>query len=163
MSKAKKSGAELVRIASFLDLGTAYVARSQLEGCGIRCFLANEHTVSIQPLYANALQGIELMVFAADAEEAASLLRNEFAPEDLLAEEKDMAPELETALFEPEATCPSCASPKTRRIWISRLFLLFTWLTGIPLGTRRPVYRCGSCGHVWRETPDKTTGADKPQ
>lgn len=49
-------------IATFDDLGVARIARGKLEGAGIPCFLLNEHIVGVNPLYANLVHGIDLIV-----------------------------------------------------------------------------------------------------
>lgn len=73
-------------IASFFDWATAQRMRGMLESAGIRCFLANEHLLSVNNLYGPAVGGIELVVRDEDAEEAsemlAELLKLEAEPSD---------------------------------------------------------------------------------
>lgn len=52
----------------------AHILKGLLESHGIFCFLQDEHSISINPLYANALGGIKLIINAADEEEAMKLL-----------------------------------------------------------------------------------------
>ena len=67
----------LVTILAIDDLSIAYLAKGQLEAAGIPCFLANEYTVGVNWMYANALGGIQLQVPAEAAEEALAVFEGE--------------------------------------------------------------------------------------
>jgi hypothetical protein len=56
--------------------------RSVLEAAGIESMIPNEHTISMQPLYANLLGGVRVLVRAADLDRAKELLDSAAAPPD---------------------------------------------------------------------------------
>jgi len=65
--------------------GTPYeagLAKSELESYDIPVFLADEYTIGINSLYANALGGIKVNVPESCAEYACRILRQELLPED---------------------------------------------------------------------------------
>ena len=52
----------MVTVATFYQVWEAQLAKAFLESHRIPCFLADEHIISIQPLYASAVGGIKLHV-----------------------------------------------------------------------------------------------------
>jgi len=65
--------------------GTPYeagLAKSELESYDIPVFLADEYTIGINSLYANALGGIKVNVPESYAEYACRVLRQELLPEE---------------------------------------------------------------------------------
>ncbi|QOX79425.1 DUF2007 domain-containing protein [Trichlorobacter lovleyi] len=65
--------------------GTPYeagLAKSELESYDIPVFLADEYTIGINSLYANALGGIKVNVPESCAEQACRILRQELLPEE---------------------------------------------------------------------------------
>jgi hypothetical protein len=66
----------LVEIASFDNYISAHIAMGRLEEQSIRCYLENEHTVTIDPFLSNAIGGIKLMVVEAQMERAIQILTN---------------------------------------------------------------------------------------
>lgn len=65
--------------------GTPYeagLAKSELESYDIPVFLADEYTIGINSLYANALGGIKVNVPESYAEYACRILRQELLPEE---------------------------------------------------------------------------------
>lgn len=67
-------GLEPVTIFTTFDAWEAHLARHTLERAGIEAFVADEHVVGVNWLYANALGGVKLRVRARDAEEAIRIL-----------------------------------------------------------------------------------------
>ena len=55
-------------------LHEAHFVKSLLESGGIDVFIPYEHTLGVQPFYANAIGGAKVLVRAADRERAAELL-----------------------------------------------------------------------------------------
>jgi Putative prokaryotic signal transducing protein len=79
VTQAPTEGAEVVTddvvtIARYRDIGEAMFAKSLLEDAGIECFLADENTVRMNWLYANAIGGMRLQVRASDADDAQAIL-----------------------------------------------------------------------------------------
>ena len=77
---------ELVAVDSFVFPDEAKLARGLLEGAGIPCYLANEHTLGANWNLTNALGGLKLMVPADLLLEAREILNARVSDEELLAE-----------------------------------------------------------------------------
>ena len=141
-----------VIIASFNDLSMAYIARSKLESAEIPCFLANEHLVAVDRLYVNAVQGVNLTVWESDAAMAKELLAEDLSQEDIAPEDRECAPDLEKALFEPEFVCPRCGSDDIAKISLRRILLVTPLLLFLPpVVSRKAICRCRACSRIWRE------------
>ena len=86
----------LVTVARFEWRAHAIFARCRLESCGIECFLADEHTLSIRWPYAKALGGLRLQVHPDDADDAVAVLDDpgEEAEEPILAPDEAAADHL---------------------------------------------------------------------
>ena len=63
-----------VTIRTFDHAMDAHLLKSKLESEGVECFLFDENTVSINPLYGIATGGIKLRVIEEDAERAMAIL-----------------------------------------------------------------------------------------
>ena len=113
------------------------MARGLLEEAGIRCWLKDENTVTIDPILTNAVGGIKLMVVESQAERAASILR------EVDNSRKAAHP------------CPHCGSQQVEQVstprkasnWLSALLGLFVTSYAMPGDL---VYHCFSCGHEWK-------------
>lgn len=70
---------KMVLVATFSSVHEAHLAKASLEAAGIPAFTSDEHLVSAQPLYSNALGGVKVWTPAAFSEEARALLSG---PED---------------------------------------------------------------------------------
>jgi hypothetical protein len=71
---------QLVTIAIFAAAFTANVVQGRLQADGIECYIQDEHTVQVNPLYNNALGGIKLQVKDTYVPVAVSLLRQSGYP-----------------------------------------------------------------------------------
>ena len=77
------TGAEpLVTVAVYDTPYVAGLAKSELESYDIPVFLADEYTIGVNSLYANALGGIKVKVPESCAEDAGRILRQELLPEE---------------------------------------------------------------------------------
>lgn len=77
------TGAEpLVTVAVYDTPYVAGLAKSELESYDIPVFLADEYTIGVNSLYANALGGIKVKVPESYAEDASRILRQELLPEE---------------------------------------------------------------------------------
>lgn len=127
---------EFVSIRSFDNYVSAHIAAGRLEEDGVRCWLKDENTVTIDPILTNAVGGIKLMVTASQAERATNILRV------LESEHKKLTP------------CPKCSSlnidlvtsPRKGSNWASVLIGFF--VTGYALPVEK-VYHCFDCGHEY--------------
>jgi len=135
-------------VAVFRDLGPAYAARAALESHGYSVFLRDEHIVSIDWLYSQAVGGIKLIVFDAPPDEAREALA--VAAPDVF----DDLPEMHLPPT-PYDVCPKCGSEdvepsaSVNRIKaLSLLFFIFILL--VPFTAHWESMSCRSCGHTWK-------------
>jgi hypothetical protein len=91
-------------VGAYDDPVIANLAKSKLDSLGIRAFLQDEETVSIDPLFGRLIGGVKILTRAADAEDAHAILQA------LDAQEDDHEPDL----LEPR--CPECESPYLRNV-----------------------------------------------
>jgi predicted RNA-binding Zn-ribbon protein involved in translation (DUF1610 family) len=130
---------DFVTISTYDNYVSAHIAMGRLEEDGIKCWLKDENTVTIDPILANAVGGIKLMVANSQAERASSILRI------LANESKALHP------------CPKCGSlnieyvttPRKASNWVSALLGFFFTSFALPIDK---VYHCFDCGH---EYPDE--------
>jgi DNA-directed RNA polymerase subunit M/transcription elongation factor TFIIS len=127
--------AEFVQIAAYRDVMLAKLAVSKLESEGISAHILNEHIVTQNWSYSQAVGGVQVMVPRDQAEKAKEILDQDHSE---IMEDLD-----------PAIVCEKCGSDDVaimnnrRRFAISALLLfpVFLW---------RKKYTCRSCGHSWR-------------
>lgn len=133
--------ADWVTIARYDFPYEAQIGRARLQAEGIQTFIADEYTINMQWLYANALGGVKLQVKARDASWAAEILATDFSAD---VEEQEGDDPLQ---------CPHCGAvdliPET--IGKRRAFLVFLGLD-FPLYPIRRALRCPTCGTVTPES-----------
>jgi len=71
----------LVTVAQFSSGMEAQLARTKLESEGIEAYVADEHMMSINPMYDFALGGVRLQTKSSEAERALKILNNSSANE----------------------------------------------------------------------------------
>jgi len=125
-------------IARFDNPIDAHLLRVELENEGFDVFIADEHLVSIQPLYSNAVGGVKVQVRSEDSEKALLFLN-------------------EQRKVQNKMVCPACGSIhiqrnfKTLRSGKSFLSYLIALITlTYPLFTKR-INRCSDCHHEFSE------------
>jgi len=69
-------------LTTFDNYMDAHIVQGRLEEQGIRCWLKDEHTLTINPLWSNALGGIKLMVYEEQLERAREILNSPPSPEE---------------------------------------------------------------------------------
>lgn len=114
---------EFVPVAAYDNYVSAHISLGRLEEDGIRCWLKDENTVTIDPILTNAVGGIKLMVPLAQLERAAGILR-------VLANENRAA-----------HPCPACGSlnvdfvstPRKASNWASALIGFFITSYAMPV------------------------------
>jgi len=122
----------------------AHIAMGRLKEEGIECWLKDENTVTIDPIIANAVGGIKLMVDEEKARQAWELLTR-------LQRE-----------YKANFVCPQCGSsnielvstPRKPINWLSAISTFF--FSNYAL-TVDKVYHCFDCGH---ESPNAVQKAD---
>lgn len=131
--KGKKQ-VKFVTVATFSHQIEAHLAKAKLESEGLECRLADEHIVSINWLFSDAVGGIKLMVSEKDAERAREMLRHGPAHPDRTG----VSPGEEV-----EGTrCPVCSSTEVHGRGILSFFASL-----LPFGKTR--WECTRCGYRW--------------
>jgi predicted RNA-binding Zn-ribbon protein involved in translation (DUF1610 family) len=128
-----------ILLDTFVNYVEANIIMGRLQEDGINCWLKDENTVTIDPILTNAVGGIKLMVAAAQAERAATLLR------EYKTEKQNLYP------------CPRCGSknielvttPRKPGNWISVIIGFLFTAFAVPV---EKVYHCFNCGYEF-DTP----------
>jgi hypothetical protein len=144
-------GEALVTVGTFANPTMAALLATQLDAEGIETFMDDAETLSMDPLWANALGGVKVRVRVSDAEAAREIAGR---PREKSAEDPG----------EPVVPCPRCKSPRTlRETFSSRLAFLSILLVGFPWPFRKKGRRrCVACGHAWQDNPPDPS-ISKPQ
>ena len=112
----------------------------RLEEEGINCWLQDENTATITPVFSNAIGGIKLMVNESQFQHAADLLQQ------YRFEQKSQTP------------CPRCGSinvefvstPRKATNWVGAIF---GFLFGDYALAVDKVYHCFNCGNEFEQSP----------
>jgi hypothetical protein len=75
-SAKNEEGEYLVTVMQFSSGMEAQLARTKLESEGIEAYVADEHMMSINPMYDFALGGVRLQTKSSDAEKALKILND---------------------------------------------------------------------------------------
>lgn len=125
---------DFVPLYNFTNYIDAHIILGKLEAEGIDCWLKDENTVNIMPVWTNAVGGIKLMVAEDQVERSRELL---------LAMEAERKSHF---------LCPKCGSnnielvstPRKASNWLSALLSFSFGSYAIAPGK---VYHCFDCGH----------------
>ena len=122
----------MTTVATVTWMEEADALRLRLEGSGIRAFLPDQSTASVNPFASAWLGGIRVQV----------------ADEDVAAAREILAvPPVEEGMLR----CPVCGSDRVTFEKFTRRFLFLSLLLlGLPLCWRRPHCRCLACGALWK-------------
>lgn len=110
---------KIVVFETFYNPIEANIIKARLMDSGIQCFLSDENSVTLNPLYTQALGGIKLHLFEKDVELAASILQQEITGSSLDEEmetvpAEEVAPQTTAAFAGTEGqgalVCPNCGS-----------------------------------------------------
>lgn len=128
---------EFVILQSFENYLDAHLLLSRLESENIECWLQDENTVTINPIWTNAVGGIKLMVKKEDFVRASDIFRES---------ENNRKQAVE---------CPNCkghnvelvSTPRKASNWISAIFgfLFANYAMSVD-----KVNHCFNCGHEFR-------------
>jgi len=114
----------------------AHIFKQKLENEGIECILTDEHIVSVNTFYNQAVGGIKVQVKESDYARAMEVIKEE----EMIEIHRDSIP------------CIKCKSEDTYFKRAGILMKLLAILTlGIPIVLRRKEWTCKNCGHIWRE------------
>ncbi|MGA2296526.1 MAG: DUF2007 domain-containing protein [FCB group bacterium] len=127
-------------LQSFDNSFQANLIKSKLEDSGITCFLTDEITSSINPVYGFAIGGIKLNISEKDYQYALSVLFD--SPSDRSIPKDEII------------TCPKCKSmnisidnPKKIKFFLFRFILSLFFF--FPLKPKR-IYHCNNCENEFR-------------
>lgn len=141
---------KIVVFKVYYEPNRAHIEKGILESAGIPCFLSDENTIQINPLYNQGLGGIKLHLFEHDIPLAEKLLEEntEIVPDSgLTATDDEKNPET--------VECPYCSSTNVRygeavRNKFSPVTLLISLLLSVyPFATRK-CWHCFNCGRDFR-------------
>ena len=136
---------KIVVFDTFYNPIEANIVKARLIDSGIQCFLSDENTITINPLYTQALGGVRLRLFERDVELARSILEQDMQiPEE--ANEEIVQP-AQNAI-----TCSSCGSGEVGYVQATKKrFGLFTTIMSLllmiyPFKVKK-THHCFNCGH----------------
>jgi tetratricopeptide (TPR) repeat protein len=136
-------GHDLVTIATFSQATEAYVLKTKLEAEGIWSLVADEHLVTWNWLYSNALGGVKLRVREVDVERALEVLGLESLGTESEEEELDIEDD--------ESRCPNCNSFNIHYERYARRPQFASWLLlGFPIPFLKRKWKCNDCGYEWK-------------
>lgn len=138
---------ELVTVRTFNNYFSANILLSKLRDGGIQCYLKDEFTVTVDPILANAVGGIKLVVNRNDAAEVFELLKK-FDEE-----------------YKNNAVCPNCGSNDIelvpKRNPANMITAILSWLFSSYAVSAENIYKCGACGYESDTLPEPLiSGAD---
>ena len=126
-------------LQTFANYIEAHIVLGRFEEAGIKCWLKDENTVTIDPILTNAVGGIKLMVAANDMEKATELMHS------------IRQQQIENYI------CPRCSSNNieyinTPRKAINWFGAILSWLLGSYAVSVEKTWHCFDCGYEF-ETP----------
>jgi hypothetical protein len=130
-----------VPVRSYDNYIPAHMMLQRLEEEGIKAYLQDEHTVTIDPILANAIGGIKLMIYEEQLERGMRLI-SDF--------EQD---------YNQAVACPQCQSTNVDYITqpsnVTNWFIaLLTWIFGNYAVSFKKVYKCSHCGYESASLPE---------
>lgn len=153
---------ELITVANFSHPTEADPVIAWLESEGIECFLTNEHTVTMNWLWSNAIGGVGVRVKAVDAERANEILQVALNPDrsirvvlnpDTIGDRSTPADsEADQGSDDSsEIRCPQCGSENVYYEKFSRRLAFASWaLLGVPLPFFKKKWKCRECEHLFK-------------
>ncbi|HVF80566.1 MAG TPA: DUF2007 domain-containing protein [Flavisolibacter sp.] len=128
---------DFVILKSFTNYIDAHILLGRLEEEGIQCWLKNENTTTIMPIWTTALGGIQLMVNKNQWQRALDLLT---------AFERERKKKIK---------CPWCSSEEveyinTMRKPVNWLSAAISFLAGDVAVMPEQRYHCFTCGREWK-------------
>ena len=146
------SGEELITIANFSHPTDADPVVAWLESEGIACFVTNEHTVTMNWLYSNAIGGVGVQVKAADVERANEILQAVSNSDTVREESTPTDSEMDQGSDDTsEIRCPQCGSENVYYEKFSRRLVFASWiLLTVPLPFFKKKWKCRECEHLFK-------------
>lgn len=131
---------KIIVFQTFYNPVEANIVKARLLDSGVQCFLSDENTITINPLYNQALGGVKLHVFETDVDLAKSILKDEG---------------IQMPIEEAEASnnvCPNCGSAHVAYVQATKKrFSILTMLVSFSLMIYpfhvKKAYHCFDCQH----------------
>lgn len=131
---------QTVVLKTFDDYFSANILLTRLRQEGVPCYLFDEHTVTVNPIFGSVIGGIKLVV-SKGYEEAARSLINRYEEE-----------------YAQQVVCPKCFQHKftlVPRQSAGNIFTaILTWFFG-KYAVAQKVYQCNNCGYQTETLPSK--------
>ena len=131
---------ELVVVRTFNNYFSANILLTKLQDAGIRCYLKDEYTVTMDPLLTNAVGGIKLVIDKKDSEDVMLLMKH-FDEE-----------------YRRNAVCPKCGSHDIhlvpKRSPANMITAILSWLFSDYAVSAENIYQCGVCGFESASLPE---------
>jgi pentatricopeptide repeat protein len=133
---------DFVHVYTYNNYIDANIILGRLQSEGVNCWLKDENTSTIMPIWNQATGGIRLMVAESDVEKAVELLKQ-------MQEEKKL-----------KFACPKCGSSNiahisTPRKAINWLSAITTFFLGDYAMAVEKVYHCFSCNYEFSQPVEK--------
>lgn len=143
---------ELITVANFSHSTEADPVVAWLESEGIECFVTNEHTITMNWLYSNAIGGVGVRVKAADVDRAKAILQVVLNPDAIRDESAPANSEADQESDDnSEIRCPKCGSENVYYEKFSRRLVFASWaILSIPLPFFKRKWKCRECEHLFR-------------
>lgn len=141
---------ELITIAQFADYVSANILKSRLEDAGIQCVLKDEHTVTMNWMWANALGGIKVMILEKDKDAALAVIQED-EHETLIQQDTEAFTTEDIKPLDPNnRICIYCGSKNTKKQTINKTWAYTALLfLGFPIKVKDEKCFCFHCGKTF--------------
>lgn len=132
----------------------ASIVKERLIDSGIQCFLSDENSIAINPMYNQALGGVKLHLFERDVEEARNILQDEEVQihlDEVISENFNKAGSTKEEATE---VCPNCGSTNVGYVQATKKrFGILTIIVSLLLMVYpfwvRKTFHCFNCEHEY--------------
>ena len=143
---------KIVVFETFYNPIEANIVKERLMNSGIPCFLSDEHSVVMNPLYNQALGGVKLRLFERDLDVARSILEEEHVPISLVQEGDGALYDAVKEEMKTDELCPSCGSDNVGYVQATKnrfgvVTMLFSLLLMVYPFNAKKVHHCFNCEH----------------
>ncbi len=130
-------------VKTYLYSHQAHLDIAKLSDEGIVAVIKDDNIVSINPIFAQAVGGIKILVDEKDYEKAAEILNINYY--------ENLKDEFQEGKIEEQRKCEKCGSINVfqKGSWLIGLFFLL--LMFIPVTKKKSVFVCLDCGNQWKE------------
>lgn len=141
---------KIIVFETFYNPIEANIVKSRLMDAGVQCFLSDENTITINPLYTQALGGVKLHLFERDIATARDILQDE-GIEAALNEVVEEDFESPTGEIQSLTTCPDCGSTNVGYVQATKrrfglLTVIVSFLLMIYPFSVKKTNHCFDCG-----------------